>query len=122
MTMHNANNERIKRQYFSYLKEAKRHSDATVDAVAESLAGFEADSKFRDFKTFLKVHPEFVTRCMQEIRVLSVNQQTLTLFRAPDKATLLRRFEHMVRDQRRMGRRCLLVVDEVQNLTSSLLE
>jgi putative secretion ATPase (PEP-CTERM system associated) len=39
-----------------------------------------------------------------------------------DKATLLRRFEHMVRDQRRMGRRCLLVVDEVQNLSVSALE
>src|SRR4051794_41859037 len=32
-----------------------------------------------------------------------------------DKATLLRRFEHMVRDQRRLGGGCLLVVDEVQN-------
>jgi putative secretion ATPase (PEP-CTERM system associated) len=39
-----------------------------------------------------------------------------------DKATLLRRFEHMVRDQRRMGRRCLLVVDEVQNLSLAALE
>ena len=39
-----------------------------------------------------------------------------------DKATLLRRFEHMVRDQRRVGRRCLLVVDEVQNLTLAALE
>ncbi|MGE0418867.1 MAG: AAA family ATPase, partial [Acetobacteraceae bacterium] len=39
-----------------------------------------------------------------------------------DKATLLRRFEHMVRDQRRMGRRCLLVVDEVQNLPLGALE
>lgn len=39
-----------------------------------------------------------------------------------DKATLLRRFEHMVRDQRRMGRRCLLVVDEVQSLSLAALE
>jgi general secretion pathway protein A len=39
-----------------------------------------------------------------------------------DKATLLRRFEHMVRDQRRLGRRCLLVVDEVQNLSLAALE
>jgi general secretion pathway protein A len=39
-----------------------------------------------------------------------------------DKATLLRRFEHMVRDQRRQGRRCLLVVDEVQNLSLAALE
>jgi general secretion pathway protein A len=39
-----------------------------------------------------------------------------------DKSTLLRRFEHMVRDQRRAGRRCLLVVDEVQNLSLAALE
>ena len=52
MTTHNPNNERIKRQYFSYLKEAKRHSEPTVDAVAESLTRFEIDTKFRDFKAF----------------------------------------------------------------------
>ncbi len=39
-----------------------------------------------------------------------------------DKATLLRRFEKMVREQRAQGRRCLLVVDEVQNLTVVALE
>lgn len=43
----------------------------------------------RDFKTFLKVHPEFIERCMREIRVIDVNQVTLTLFGAPDKHTLL---------------------------------
>ena len=39
-----------------------------------------------------------------------------------DKSTLLRRFEHMVRDQRKLGRRCLLVIDEVQNLSVPALE
>jgi hypothetical protein len=29
MTTHDANNERIKRRYFAYLKEAKRHSEST---------------------------------------------------------------------------------------------
>lgn len=38
-----------------------------------------------------------------------------------DKATLLRRFEEMVADQYRVGR-CLLVVDEVQNLSLAALE
>jgi integrase/recombinase XerD len=52
MQTHNASNERIKRQYFVFLKEAKRHSEATVDAVAKALARFEADTKFRDFKAF----------------------------------------------------------------------
>ena len=52
MSTHNANNERIKRRYFSYLKEAKRLSEPTVDAVAKALDRFEVDTKHRDFKTF----------------------------------------------------------------------
>ncbi len=39
-----------------------------------------------------------------------------------DKATLLRRFETMLREHRGEARRCLLVVDEVQNLSVSALE
>jgi general secretion pathway protein A len=39
-----------------------------------------------------------------------------------EKSTLLRRFEHLVRDQRKQGRRCLLVVDEVQNLSLAAME
>ena len=39
-----------------------------------------------------------------------------------EKSTLLRRFEHMVRDQRKQGRRCLLVIDEVQNLSLAGME
>jgi len=52
MTKHNVNNERIKRQYFSYLKEAKRHSEATIDGVAKALNRFEEYNKHRDFKKF----------------------------------------------------------------------
>ena len=52
MTTHNADNERIKRRYFAYLKEAKRHSEPTVDAVAKALARFEADTRHRDFRAF----------------------------------------------------------------------
>lgn len=52
MLTHSPKNERIKRQYLAYLKEAKRQSEATIDAVAKALARFEADTKFRDFKAF----------------------------------------------------------------------
>jgi integrase len=52
MTKHNAANERIKRNYFAYLKEAKRHSEATVDASAKALDRFEVYNKHRDFKMF----------------------------------------------------------------------
>jgi integrase len=52
MIKHNANNERIKREYFTFLKEAKRHGEPTVDAAAAALARFEEHGKYRDFKTF----------------------------------------------------------------------
>ena len=51
-----------------------------------------------DFRTFTDVHPEFVTRCMSEIRVIDVNRHTLDLFGAPDKETLLRRLSDVFRD------------------------
>ena len=52
MTNHNAENERIKRKYFGFLKEAKRHSEPTVDASAKALNRFEVYTKYRDFKAF----------------------------------------------------------------------
>jgi diguanylate cyclase (GGDEF)-like protein len=52
-----------------------------------------------DFRTFTNVHPEFIERCMQEIHVLDVNQHTLTMFGAADKATLLARLGDVFRDE-----------------------
>lgn len=54
-----------------------------------------------DFRTFTDVHPEFVERCMSEIRVLDVNHYTLGMFRVPDKATLLARLPDIFRDEMR---------------------
>ena len=51
-----------------------------------------------DFRVFTDVHPEFVTRCMSEIRVIDVNRHTLDLFAAPDKGTLLGRLSDVFRD------------------------
>jgi diguanylate cyclase (GGDEF)-like protein len=51
-----------------------------------------------DFRVFTDVHPEFVQRCMSEIRVIDVNRHTLTLFEAPDKPTLLGRLRDVFRD------------------------
>lgn len=51
-----------------------------------------------DLRVFTDVHPEFVARCMSEIRVIDVNNHTLTLFSAPDKKTLLNRLRDIFRD------------------------
>ncbi len=52
MNKHNASNERIKRKYLIFLKEAKRQSEASIDAVAKALSRFEAYTQYRDFKAF----------------------------------------------------------------------
>lgn len=52
MKTYNAENERIKRRYFAYLKEAMRQSEQTLDAVAKSIARFEEHTKYKDFKAF----------------------------------------------------------------------
>ncbi|MGO9314491.1 MAG: tyrosine-type recombinase/integrase [Desulfobaccales bacterium] len=52
MKKHHPVNERIKRKYFAYLKEAKRHGEPMVDAVAKALSRFEAYTRYRDFKAF----------------------------------------------------------------------
>jgi site-specific recombinase XerD len=52
MSKNSPQNERIKREYFAYLKEAKRHSEHTVDAAAKALNRFEVYTGYRDFKAF----------------------------------------------------------------------
>jgi hypothetical protein len=52
-----------------------------------------------DFPTFIRVHPEFVTRCMQEIRVVDVNQLTLSMFGAASKTELLSHLDRLFRDE-----------------------
>ncbi|TAM85400.1 MAG: diguanylate cyclase [Candidimonas sp.] len=54
-----------------------------------------------NFRTFTDVHPEFVSRCMSEIRVLDVNRYTLYLYNSPDKRDLLRRLPEVMRDEMR---------------------
>ena len=54
-----------------------------------------------DFRTFTDVHPEFVERCMAEIRVIDVNRQTLRLFRVPDRDALVAALPRLFRDEMR---------------------
>ncbi len=49
---HDPENERIKRQYFIYLKEAKRQNGSSVDAAAKALNRFEVYTSYRSFKAF----------------------------------------------------------------------
>ena len=51
MTKCNAANERVKRCYLQFLKEAKGRDDASIDAVAKAIDRLE-HSKHRDFAKF----------------------------------------------------------------------
>lgn len=52
MPTHNAENERIKREYLIWLREAQGASEATLDAAAAALHRFETHTRFRSFKSF----------------------------------------------------------------------
>jgi integrase len=52
VTKHSAANERIKREYFGYLVQAKGRDECTIDGVAKSIARFEESTRGKDFKRF----------------------------------------------------------------------
>lgn len=57
MPKHNPANARIKREYFQYLKEANRRSEASIDAVAKALDRFEEANGHKDFRKFHRQQP-----------------------------------------------------------------
>lgn len=71
-------------------------------SAVRSLLSMLRGQGISDFSTFLRVHPEFIDRCMQEICVLDVNQQTLSMVGASDKTHLLRNLRHVFRDDMRV--------------------
>jgi len=52
MRRHHPENERIKRRYLTFLREAKRLSESSVDHAAASIAAFEASTGYRDLRRF----------------------------------------------------------------------
>ena len=54
MVRYNPKNERIKKVYFRFLKEADRKANSTIDGVRKAISRFENDTCFKDFRTFNK--------------------------------------------------------------------
>lgn len=54
-----------------------------------------------DFRTFLDVHPDFIDRCLQEVRIIDVNDYTLTLFKAESRDQLIERMNDVFREESR---------------------
>jgi integrase len=98
VTKHNPENERIKRKYFVFLKEAKRHSEPTVDAAAKALSRFEEYTRYRDFKRF---HYEQATAFKRHLAEQTGQRSGEKLSKATLNATLkqLRAFFFWLADQ-----------------------
>jgi len=98
MRKHNAENERIKRKYFAYLKEATGHSEPTVDAAAKALSRFEAYTRYLDFKRF---HYEQATAFKRHLAEQTGQRSGEKLSKATLHATLTqlkRFFQWLVRE------------------------
>ncbi len=54
MTKYNPKNERIKRDYFRYQKDAEGKAEGTLALIRKSLARFEEYTGYKDFSTFNK--------------------------------------------------------------------
>jgi len=52
MRNYHADNERMKRKYLLFLKEARRQDESSVDAVAKAISRFEEYTSWKDFKAF----------------------------------------------------------------------
>ncbi|MGI4778412.1 MAG: diguanylate cyclase domain-containing protein [Janthinobacterium lividum] len=97
--------ERQREERATYAQDLFEHSPVSLwvedfSAVKRLLDDIRARG-ISDFNTFLKVHPEFVARCMQEIRVIDVNQETLRIFGARDKKMLLENIPRIFRGEMR---------------------
>ena len=98
MKMHNPENERTKRRYFTYLKEARRYSEASLDLVAKALHRFETYTRFKNFKAFRIEQAVAFKRCLAEQTNVRTGER---LSKATLHTTLnaLRNFHHWLAGQ-----------------------
>jgi integrase len=54
MVAYNPKNERIKKEYFHYQKEARGKADGTIDAIRKAISRYETYTGYKDFATFNK--------------------------------------------------------------------
>ena len=86
---HSAENERIKRRYLIWLKEAKGYSTASIDMAAAAISRFEAYTNHRDFKRF---HVELAIAFKSHLAGKAVGVQSGTLL---SKATVASTLRHL---------------------------
>lgn len=70
MTRTNPANERIKRDYFIYLREARRASEASIDGVAKAISRFEESTGWKGFDRFHRQQAVAFKRRLNEQRAV----------------------------------------------------
>lgn len=85
MTKRNLENERIKRAYFNYLRNAKGKDETTLDKVAAAVLRYEQATGFKSFKQF---HPEHAGRFKKQLSKVRSAQSGEPLAKATIDAIL----------------------------------
>lgn len=85
MKKHDPENERVKRDYFIYLREARRRQEASIDAVAAALHRFEA---FTGFKSFRHFHVDQAIRFKEHLAEARTHRTKMPLSVATIHSTL----------------------------------
>ena len=98
MVKYNPENERIKRRYFGWLKEAKQSSETTVDATAKALSRFEEFNRHKSFHVF---HHQQAVAFKRHLAGQTSQRSGARLSKATIHATLtqLRQFFFWLADQ-----------------------
>lgn len=98
MAKHRCKNERIKRKYLTYLKEAQRNSETSIDNAAAAIARFEKYTNHKDFKRF---HIQQAIGFKKQLASQKNEKTSSTLSLATQRATLniLRSFFIWLADQ-----------------------
>lgn len=88
MSKYNAKNERIKKEYFRYLAEAKGKSPATLDGIRKSLHRYE---EYNSLKHFAPLHREQAIAFKKHL----ASQKALRSGEALSKSTVLHTLNHI---------------------------
>lgn len=110
-------NERIKRRYLQFLREARRADTATVDKAADAILRFEASTGFKPFKRF---HIEQAVRFKNQLSQVKSERTGKPLSKATIDGTLraVKSFVHWLAGQQGFRSRISYADAEYFNLNA----
>ena len=103
MTKTNPSSERIKRDCFRYLAEARGRDEATIDGVAKSLVRFEEATRNRDFRRFRR-EQAVAFKSPRQSRVIGLRRIGERASAVRTRWMAARRSQRIVRRRRRASR------------------